>query len=324
MSDRGIPASFRNMHFYGEHTFSFYNAENKRVWCKFHFHTKQGIKTLTNEEAIQVCGKDRESNGRDLFEAIERGDFPRWTMYVQIMTEEQAKNHYENPFDITKIWRHGEFPLIEVGTLELNRNPENYFAEVEQSAFTPAHVVPGIGFSPDRFLQGRLFAYGDAQRYRLGVNHNLIPVNRARNEVNEYHRDGMMRTDGNYGATVAYTPNSEGVWAAQPEVMEPPLDFTGAMYRYDPKDDPTDDNFRAGGNLYRLMTEDKKQLLISNTAADIAPATQNIKYRHAVHCYLADKDYGERMTKALGLDIERVKELSKLDNNGLIQATLKA
>lgn len=243
-------------------------------------------------------------------------------MYVQIMTEEQAKNHYENPFDITKIWRHKEFSLIEVGVLELNRNPENYFAEVEQSAFTPAHVVPGIGFSPDRFLQGRLFAYGDAQRYRLGVNHNQIPVNRAKCEVNEYHRDGAMRVDGNYGRAPAYTPNSYGAWTAQPEVMEPPLDLEGAMYRYDPKEDPTDDCFRAGGDLWRVLEEDKKEILIQNTAADIAPCTVNIKYRHAAHCYLADPEYGERFTKAAGLDLAKVKELAKLDHKGLVEAAL--
>ena len=322
MSDRGIPATFRNMHFFGEHTFSFYNAQNKRVWCKFHFHTQQGIKNLTNAEAAKTCGMDRESHGRDLFEAIERGDYPKWIMSVQIMTEEQAKQHYENPFDITKIWKHKEFPLIEVGVLELNRNPENYFAEVEQAAFTPAHVVPGIGFSPDKFLQGRLFAYGDAQRYRLGVNHNQIPVNRAKSEVNDYHRDGAMRVDGNYGRTPAYTPNSMGVWTAQPEVMEPPLELEGAMYRFDPKDDPTDDTFRAGGDLYRLITEDKKKLLIQNTAEDIATVTDNVKYRHAVHCYHADKEYGERMTAALGLDFEYVLKLSKLSNLELNEATL--
>ena len=324
MSDRGIPATFRHMHFFGEHTFSFYNEKNKRFWCKFHFKTQQGIKNLSNEEAEHMCGSDRESHGRDLFEAIEKGDYPRWTMYVQIMTEEQAKNHYENPFDITKIWKHKEYPLIEVGVLELNRNPENYFAEVEQSAFTPAHVVPGIGFSPDKFLQGRLFAYGDAQRYRLGVNHNLIPVNMAKCAVNDYHRDGSMRTDGNYGAAPAYTPNSMGYWTAQPDVAEPPLDLEGAMYRYDPKDDPTDDNFRAGGDLYRLMTEDKRQLLIQNTAANIASVTKNVQYRHAVHCYLADPEYGERMAEALGLALDTVKSLSKLNNSALIEATLNS
>ncbi len=240
---------------------------------------------------------------------------------MQIMTEDEAKKHYENPFDITKIWRHAEYPLIEVGVLELNRNPENYFAEVEQSAFTPAHVVPGIGFSPDKFLQGRLFSYGDAQRYRLGINHNLIPVNRAHCEVNDYHRDGAMRTDNNYGDTPAYSPNSAGVWAAQPEVMEPPLDLDGAMYHYDPKQDPSDDCFKAGGDLWRVMSEDKRELLIQNTAGDIAPCTENIKYRHAAHCYLADKEYGCRFAKATGLDEAKMIEYSKLSHDELVKAT---
>lgn len=323
MSDRGIPASFRHMHFFGEHTFSLYNEANERHWCKFHFRTQQGIQTLTNEEAAEINGQDREYHGKDLFDAIERGDFPKWTFYIQIMTEEQAKNHFENPFDITKVWSQKDFPLIEVGVLEINRNPENYFAEVEQAAFTPAHVVPGIGFSPDRFLQGRLFSYGDAQRYRLGVNHNLIPVNQAKVPVQSSHRDGHMRIDGNYGRTPAYHPNSYGYWTAQPEVAEPPLEVEGAMWRYDPKDDPTDDNFRAGGNLWRLMTEDKKTLLISNTAADMAPVTNNIRYRHAVHCYLADPEYGKRMTEALGLDMDQVHEYAKLSNDDLILATLQ-
>jgi catalase len=323
MSDRGIPDGFRHMHVFGEHTFSFYNEKNERVWVKFHFKTQQGIKNLTNEEAAALNGRDRESAGRDLYDAIARRDFPRWTMYVQIMTEEQARNHYENPFDITKIWRHKEFPLIEVGVLELNRWPENYFAEVEQAAFTPAHVVPGIGFSPDKFLQGRLFVYGDAQRYRLGINHNQIPVNQAKHaQVTDYHRDGAMRVDGNYGAAPAYTPNSAGYWSAQPDVMEPPLDLSGAMYAYDPKDDPTDDCFRAGGDLWRVMTEDKRALLISNTAADLATVTQNVQYRHAVHCLWADEEYGVRMTEALGLDLARVRELAKGDQKTLIAATL--
>lgn len=323
MSDRGIPASFRNMDIFGEHTFSFYNERNERVWCKFHLKTQQGIKCLSDAEAEEINATNREFHGQDLYEAIERGDFPRWTMYVQIMTEEQAKAHYENPFDITKVWLHKEFPLIEVGVLELNRNPENYFAEVEQAAFTPAHVVPGIGFSPDRFLQGRLFAYGDAQRYRLGVNYNEIPVNRAKCEVNEYHRDGFMRVDGNYGAAPAYTPNSYDYWTAQPEVAEPPLEIEGAMWRYDPKDDPADDCFRDAGLLYRVMTEDKRAILIDNTARNIAPCTSNIKYRHAVHCYLADPEYGERLASAMGVDFDKVKELATLDNAGLIKATLQ-
>lgn len=197
MSDRGIPLSYRYMHGFGSHAYSMINADNQRVWVKFHLVCQQGIKNLTDAEAEAVIAKDRESHQKDLFEAIEKGDFPRWKMCIQVMTEEQAKKMPYNPFDLTKVWYKGEFPLIDVGYFELNRNPENYFAEVEQSAFNPANIVPGIGFSPDKMLQGRLFAYGDAQRYRLGVNHNLIPVNAPRCPVNSFHRDGQMRVDGN-------------------------------------------------------------------------------------------------------------------------------
>lgn len=323
MSDRGIPDGFRHMHFYGEHTFSMYNAENQRVWVKFHFLTHQGIKNLTDEEAAAICANDRESAGRDLFEAIKRGDFPKWTMYIQVMTEEQARKHYENPFDITKVWHHKEYPLIEVGELMLDRWPENFYAEVEQAAFSPAHVVPGIGFSPDKFLQGRLFSYGDAQRYRLGVNYNQIPINQAKHaDVSDFHRDGAMRVDGNYGSAPGYSPNSAGYWSPRPDVMEPPLDVDGAIWNYDPTEDPTDDCFKGGGDLFRVMTEDKKQLLIENTARNIASCSETIKYRHAVHCYWADHDYGERITKAMKVDLNTVKELAKGDQKSLIEATL--
>ncbi|MDL2280295.1 catalase [Selenomonadales bacterium OttesenSCG-928-I06] len=312
MSDRGIPKSYRHMHGFGSHTFSLINADNKRVWVKFHLKTEQGIENLTDQEAEELVGKDRESHQKDLFEAIERKEYPRWKMYFQIMTEEQAKNHKENPFDLSKVWSHKEYPLIEVGVMELNRNPENYFADVEQAAFNPSNLVPGIGLSPDKMLQGRLFSYGDAQRYRLGVNHNSIPVNQAKVPVHAYHRDGMMRVDGNYGATLGYEPNSYGEWAEQPEFREPPLALDGAMDHYEPKDDPTDDCFYQGGDLYRLMTEDKKCLLIENTARNIADTTENIKYRHAAHCYMADKDYGERIAKALNLNLNKVIEIANL------------
>ena len=212
MSPRGIPASFRHMHGFGSHTYSFYDKDNRRTWVKFHLRTEQGIRNLTDAEAEALVGKDRESHQRDLYESIERGDFPRWTMYVQLMTEEEARNYKLNPFDLTKVWYHGDFPLHDVGILELNRNPENFYAEVEQAAFNPMNIVEGIGFSPDKMLQGRLFSYGDAQRYRLGVNHNLIPVNKPRCPFHAYHRDGQMRTDDNYGATTPYEPNSYGEW----------------------------------------------------------------------------------------------------------------
>ena len=312
MSDRGIPKSYRHMHGFGSHTYSLINDKNERVWVKFHLKTEQGIENLTDQEAEELVGKDRESHQKDLFEAIERKEYPRWRMYFQIMTEEQAKNYKENPFDLSKVWSHKDYPLIEVGVLELNRNSENYFADVEQAAFNPSNIVPGVGLSPDKMLQGRLFSYGDAQRYRLGVNHNLIPVNKSRVPVHAYHRDGMMRVDDNYGATIGYEPNSYGEWAEQKEFSELPLEVQGTMDRYEPKDDPTDDCFYQGGDLYRLMTEDKKILLIENTARNIASVTDNIKYRHAAHCYMADKDYGERITKALNLDINKVVQIANL------------
>ncbi len=322
MSDRGIPATYRNMHGFGSHTYSLINDKNERVWCKFHFRTQQGIKNLTEEEAQELVGKDRESHQKDLFEAIEKGDFPKWTLYIQVMTEEEARNRKENPFDLTKVWSKKEYPLIEVGVLELNRNPENYFADVEQSAFSPANIVPGIGHSPDKMLQGRLFSYGDAQRYRLGVNHHLIPVNAPKCPMNSYHRDGQMRVDGNFGATKGYEPNSLGLWKQQEEYKEPSLFSEGDIDRYNPHEESEDDCFYQAGDLYRLMTEDKKELLIKNTYLNINSVTENIKYRHCAHCYLADEDYGRRMTEALNLDINKVIELSKLSNEERIKATL--
>src|SRR5699024_10408147 len=215
MSDRGIPKSFRHMHGFGSHTYSMINEQNERVWVKFHMRTQQGIETITDEEAAEVVGKDSESNQRDLYEAIENGNYPKWKMYIQVMTEEEAKNMPYNPFDLTKVWYKGDFPLIEVGEFVLNKNPDNYFAEVEQSAFAPTNIVPGIGLSPDKMLQGRLFSYGDTQRYRLGVNHFQIPVNQPRCPVHSYHRDGAMRVDGNYGSTLSYEPNTYGEWKEQ-------------------------------------------------------------------------------------------------------------
>src|ERR1700716_2903580 len=227
MSDRGIPKSFGHMQGSGSHTYSFINSENKRFWVKFTFKTQQGIQTLTDAEAAQIIAGDRESHQRDLYEAIERGEFPRWKLYVQIMNEEDANTYHIHPFDLTKVWPHADYPLIEVGEMELNRNAENFFADVEQAAFSPANVVPGISFSPDKMLQGRLFSYGDTQRYRLGVNFNHIPVNAPKCPFQSYHRDGAMRTDGNLGSTLTFPPNSAGLWDNQPDFAEPPLALEG-------------------------------------------------------------------------------------------------
>src|ERR1700731_4763154 len=251
MSERGIPKSFRHMNLYGSHTFAMINAANARVWVKFHFKTQQGIQNLTDAQADALVGKDRESHGRDLLEAIERKEFPRWTLKIQVMTEEQAGKHKHNPFDVTKVWPQADYPLIEVGELELNRWPENYFAEVEQAAFSPANIVPGIGFSPDRMLQGRLFSYGDTQRYRLGVNFNHIPVNAPKCPFQSYHRDGAMRTDGNLGGTPTYFPNSRGEGIDQPRLNEPPLEITGAAAPWGHRVE--DDHWKQPGDLFRKM-----------------------------------------------------------------------
>ena len=319
MSDRGIPDGYRFMHGFGSHTFSMINADHGRVWVKFHLRTQQGIKNLSDAEAEAIIAKDRESAQNDLFNAIKNGDFPRWTLYIQVMTEEQAKNHRDNPFDVTKVWHKKEYPLIEVGVLELNRNPENYFAEVEQSAFNPASFVPGIGPSPDKMLQGRLFAYGDAARYRLGVNHHLIPVNAAKIPINEYHRDGLMRTDENHGSKTSYFPNSYGAWEPQPEFQEPTLEMEGVIGHHDPYID--DDPYYQPGDLYRLLTEEKRILLIENTQRNIKDVTDNIKYRHAEHCYLADAEYGHRIAKALELNMNLVIELAKMTREERLDAT---
>lgn len=303
MSDRGIPASFRNMHMFSSHAFSFINAQNERFWVKFHLKTQQGIKNLTDCEAEAIIAKCRESNQRDLYDAIERKEFPRWKMFVQIMTEQQAAEMPYNPFDLTKVWYQGDFPLIEVGILELNRNPENYFAEVEQSAFNPANVVPGISFSPDKMLQGRLFSYGDTQRYRLGVNHHQIPVNAPRCPMNIYHRDGSMRVDGNQGSTLAYDPNSYGEWADNPEYRDPPLSLDGPADNY-PQDD---DYFTQPGKLFRLMDAEAQERLFGNTARAMGDAPREIKIRHIGHCLKADPAYGAGVAKALGIPLEEVK-----------------
>jgi catalase len=305
MSDRGLPASYRNMHGFGSHTFSMINAQGERHWVKFHWVCQQGIKTLTDAEAEALVGKDRESHQRDLYESIEKGDYPRWKLCIQVMTEEQALKHPYNPFDLSKVWYHGDYPLIEVGMMELNRNPENYFAEVEQAAFNPASIVPGIGFSPDKMLQGRLFSYGDAQRYRLGVNHHLIPVNAARVPIHSYHRDGQMRVDGNYGSTLGYEPNSYGEWQQQPEFAEPPLALSGAADHWDFRKDD-DDYYTQPGKLFRLMRPDQQKVLFENTARALGDAPMQVKVRHIGNCLKADPAYGKGVADALGISLRDV------------------
>ncbi len=296
MSDRGQPASYRHMNGYGSHTYSLINAEGARVWVKFHFKTEQGIRN--NADTAAIIGADRESHQRDLFNAIEDGAFPRWKMKVQIMTEEQARNAPFNPFDLTKVWPHADYPLIELGTLELNRNPENYFAEVEQASFTPANVVPGIGHSPDKMLQMRILSYGDAQRYRVGANHQHLPVNAPRCPVHNYQRDGAMRFDANGAGAVNYEPNSFGGPVEDPSVKEPPLALEGAADRYDHR--AGNDDYSQAGDLFRLMPEDERERLMDTIAAEMEGVPAEIVDRQIGHFRKADPAYGAGVARRLG------------------------
>jgi catalase len=296
-SDRGLPKSLRTMHGFGSHTYSFINADNERFWVKFHFKSQQGIENLLNEEGAELIGSDRESHQRDLFGAIEEGNFPKWKFYVQIMPEEDADKQEFNPFDLTKVWYHGDFPLIEVGEIELNKNPENYFAEIEQSSFAPSNIVPGIGHSPDKMLQSRIFAYADAARYRLGVNHEQLPVNRPHTEVNNYQRDGAMRGDGNFGGKLNYEPNSFNGPKEDNSAKEPPLKLSGDADRYNHR--IGNDDYTQPGKLFRLMSDEQKQQLFSNIAAAMDGVPQFIVDRQIEHFTKADAAYGEGVREAL-------------------------
>jgi catalase len=296
MSDRGIPKNYRQQHGFGSHTFSFINANNERFYVKFHFKSAQGVENYTDAEAAQVVAQDRESAQRDLFNEIEKGNFPKWHFRVQVMPEADAAKVPYNPFDITKVWPHKDYPLIDVGTIELNRNPENYFADVEQAAFTPANVVPGISFSPDRLLQGRLFSYGDTQRYRLGVNHHQIPVNAPRCPFHSYHRDGAMRTDGNLGGNVNYEPNRFGDFAQRPGAGEPPL-AAGAVDHYDHREDG--DYYSQPGALFRLFDAGQRERLFANIARHIAGVPSEIVQVQLEHFRRADPAYAEGVIAAM-------------------------
>ncbi|MCD6063082.1 MAG: Catalase [Flavipsychrobacter sp.] len=311
-SDRGTPYSYRHMHGFGSHTFSFINANNERHWVKFHFKSMQGIKNFTNEEATRMKGEDADWAQRDLVEAIERGDHPKWAVRVQVMTEEQAKTYKWNPFDLTKVWQHKDFPLIDVGVLELNKIPDNYFADVEQSAFAPAHVVDGIGYSPDRMLQGRLLSYPDAHRYRLGVNYEQLPVNRCPYAVNNYERDGAMRVDGNAGSAPNYFPNSFD--NIQPDAaykqmgMELDSNIAAVFDRNGPGED---DHYSQPGMFYRdvLSAEDKTSLVNNIVGAMKGIATekkQQIIMRQLCHFFRADMELGMRIAQGLALDMAEV------------------
>jgi catalase len=299
MSDRGLPVSPRFMNGYGSHTYSFWNAAGERFWIKFHFKTQQGHQFLTNAQAAEVIGLSRETYQEDLYGSIQRGDFPRWTMYVQIMPELDAADAPFNPFDLTKVWPHKDYPLTEVGVLELNRNPENYFAEIEQAAFSPSNVVPGVGFSPDKMLQARIFSYADAHRYRLGTHYEALPVNAAKCPVHHYHKDGAMRffqnDSGNPDAY--YEPNSFSGPKQDPSVAEPPLRISGDAARYDHR--KGNDDFGQPRALFRLFNVEQKKRLFSNIAAAMDGVPQEIIERQLALFDQVDQSYGDGVRAAL-------------------------
>ena len=299
MSDRGLPTSPRFMNGYGSHTYSFWNNSGERFWVKFHFKTQQGHKFLTNAEAAAVIGRTRESYQEDLYGSIERGDFPRWNLQIQIMPELEAEKTSYNPFDLTKVWPHKDYPMIPVGVVELNRNPDNYFADIEQAAFSPSNTVPGIGFSPDKMLQARVFSYADAHRHRLGTHYEALPVNAPKCQVHNYNKDGAMRFFDNNTANpdAYYEPNSFNGPKEDKSVAEPPLRISGDADRYNHR--IGNDDYTQPGNLFRLMNPEQRQRLFSNIATAMSGVPQFIVARQLAHFDKADPAYGAGVRAAL-------------------------
>ena len=306
-SDRGLPQTVRHMNGYGSHTFSFINGDNERFWVKFHFKTLQGHKHWTNAEAADVVGRSRETTQEDLFGAIEQGDFPKWRVCVQVMSETDAERAPYNPFDLTKIWPHADYPLIEVGVMELNKNPENYFSEIEQAAFSPSNTVPGIGFSPDKVLQARIFSYADAHRYRLGTHYEALPVNAPRCPVHHYHKDGAMRfMPNNPNPDAFYEPNTMGGPKEDSAYAEPPLKISGDADRYDHRDG--NDDYAQPRALFNLFDDDQKARLFANIAAAMGGVPAEIIDRQMVHFDRIDPAYGAGVRQALTANMATTEE----------------
>jgi len=309
------------MNGYSSHTFKWYNDKDEYFWVQYHFKTDQGIKNLTRQESTRLCGEDPNHATRDLYEAIDRGDHPSWTLEMQILTPEKARDFPWDIFDITKVWPHGEVPPIKIGKLVLNRNPVNYFAEVEQAAFCPGNVVPGITISPDKMLQARVFSYHDTHLHRLGPNYHLIPVNAPKHapETN-YQRDGYMRVDDNAGGGPNYWPNSFGGPEADPKTGEPPFNLSGKADRY-PFKHPNDDFVQAGTLFRKVMSDQDRDHLVGNIVGHLGKAQKRIQLRQAAVFYKADKDYGSRVAQGMGLDVNEVKRLADMSQEERAKAT---
>jgi catalase len=310
------------MNGYSSHTFKWYNAKGEYFWVQYHFKTEQGIQNFTRQEATQLAGENPDYAAKDLRETIDKGKFPAWKVCVQIMTPQQAKDYRFDIFDITKVWPHGDFPLIEIGQMVLNRNPENYFAEVEQSAFSPGNFVPGIAASPDKMLQARIHSYHDAHLYRLGTNYQLLPINAPKAAMQNYQRDGYMRCDDNGAGGPNYYPNSMGGPEPKAGIGEPPFEVSGMAGRHE-YSHPNDD-FVQPGDLYRkVMKEQDRAHLVDNIVTHLGNAQKRIQMRQCALFYKADPDYGQRVAKGLGLKINDVKKLAEMTQKDRVKATME-
>ena len=313
-SDRGTPKSARFMHGYGSHTFSFWNESGERSWVKFHFISQQGIENFTDDEAAKMTGQHPDYSAEDLLQAIKRGDNPKWTLKIQVMPEKDAETYRIHPFDLTKTWPHDDYPLHDVGVMELNRNPKNYFAEVEQASFEPSNLVPGIGFSPDKVLQNRVLSYADAHRYRLGgPNYNQIPVNQPKAaQYHTYHRDGVMRVDGNYGSEVDYEPNSFGGPVEDRAVQEPPLRIDGNAARYDYKNDDEDYYGQPRAFWEKVLDDTGRAHLVANIVGSMTNPSMGIEDPRPIqermlrHWYKIHPDFGAAVAKGIGMEPQRI------------------
>lgn len=309
MSSRGTPQGYRHMHGFGSHTFSMFNADNERTWVKFHFKTQQGIKNFTDEEATKMAGENPDFAQEDLVRAIAEKEYPKWTMYLQVMTEAQAKDFKWNPFDVTKVWPHAEFPLMEVGEMELNEIPKNYFAHVEQAAFAPSNLIDGISFSPDKMLQGRLFSYPDAQRYRLGVNAHQLEVNRCPFAVNNFQRDGFMADARDYEDHPNYYPNSFGDIAPDEDYKKYEEDLDSNIAGFFDRNENDNDHYTQPGLFYtKALNAEERTLLVNNIVGHMqkidGPKREEIINRQLCHFFRANVEMGMRIAAGLQVNID--------------------
>lgn len=322
-SDRGTPKGYRHMNGYSSHTFKWYNEKGEYFWVQYHFKTEQGIQNFTRQEAVRMAGENPDYATRDLYKAIEKGHYPSWKVCVQIMTPEQAQDYRFDIFDITKVWPHGDFPLIEIGQMVLDRNPENYFAEVEQAAFSPGNFVPGIAASPDKMLQARTHSYHDAHLHRLGPNYQLLPINAPKAAaMNNYQRDGYMRFDANGGGRPNYYPNSMGGPEPDPGMGEPSFEFSGTVARHE-YSHPNDDFVQAGDLYRKVMTDEDRDHLIDNIVSHLSGAQKRIQLRQTALFYKADPEYGRRVAEGLGLNLKEVEKLAAMSQEDRVKATMQ-